>query len=112
MIDVQTLTTAFLYLDSPSCRTLRGSAFLRARTPGEQTQPTFALVVRCEKRPWTPALPATRRTLCASGRWSGNKWSHHGFDPHTMAETRRLMCVGVWANYRPSVTANRGTSGN
>jgi len=21
-----------------------------------------------------------------------------------MAETRRLMCVGVWANYRPSVT--------
>jgi hypothetical protein len=22
-------------------------------------------------------------------------------DPHTMAETRRLMCVGVWANYRP-----------
>jgi hypothetical protein len=30
------------------------------------------------------------------------------FDPHTLAETRRLMCVGVWANYRPSVTANRG----
>jgi hypothetical protein len=25
-----------------------------------------------------------------------------------MAETRRLMCVGVWANYRLSVTANRG----
>jgi hypothetical protein len=30
-------------------------------------------------------------------------------DPHTMAETRRLMCVGVWANYRPSAIANRGT---
>jgi len=29
-------------------------------------------------------------------------------DPHTLAETRRLMCVGVWANYRLSVTANRG----
>jgi len=36
------------------------------------------------------------------------KSSHHGVDPHTMAETRRLMCVGVWANYRLSVTANRG----